>query len=93
MSAGWTTLLCFLAGTTVLLWLRRTPRSKPAVSTADDGPDPSPPTHKGVKLVEVTRGRNEANTDVDIIAIHGLDTTSRDTWTWKDTRDPTNKWT
>ncbi|PMB65161.1 Protein NLRC3 [Beauveria bassiana] len=93
MSAGWITLLCFLAGTIILLWLRRAPCSKPAASTADDGPDPSPPTHKGVQLVEVTCGRNEANTDIDIIAIHGLDTTSRDTWTWKDPRDPKNNLT
>ncbi|KGQ02423.1 hypothetical protein BBAD15_g12365 [Beauveria bassiana D1-5] len=90
ISAGWTTLLCFLTGTIILLWLRRTPYSNSAASTADDGPDLSPPTHKGVQLVEVTRGRNEANTDIDIIAIHGLDTTSRDTWTWKDPRDPKN---
>ncbi|XWX00409.1 hypothetical protein V2A60_008429 [Cordyceps javanica] len=91
LSAGWITLLCFLGGTIfILLWLRPTPRSKRAASTADDGPDPSPPTYRGVHLVEVTRDRNEANTDIDIIAIHGLDTTSRDTWTWKDPRDPKN---
>ncbi|KAM3554900.1 hypothetical protein ARSEF4850_006251 [Beauveria asiatica] len=60
------------------------------LSTANDDPDSSLPTRKGVHL-EVTLDRNEADTDIDIIAVHGLDTTSRDTWTWKDPRDLKNK--
>ncbi|TLS21304.1 uncharacterized protein PpBr36_10322 [Pyricularia pennisetigena] len=31
-----------------------------------------------------------AETDIDIIAIHGLDTKSPDTWTWRDPKHPTN---
>ncbi|KAM3447621.1 hypothetical protein MY3296_008561 [Beauveria thailandica] len=49
------------------------------------------PTRKGVYLQEIDLNRTEADTDIDIIAIHGLDTKSPDTWTWKDPRDPNNK--
>ncbi|KAI0505759.1 hypothetical protein F5B22DRAFT_626700 [Xylaria bambusicola] len=38
----------------------------------------------GVNLVQVNPEMTEENTDIDIIAIHGLDTTSATTWTWKD---------
>ncbi|ETS77942.1 hypothetical protein PFICI_10004 [Pestalotiopsis fici W106-1] len=31
------------------------------------------------------------DTGIDIIAIHGLDTTSKETWTWKDPRDLENR--
>lgn len=31
---------------------------------------------------------SETDIDIDIIAIHGLDTKSPDTWTWKDPKDP-----
>ncbi|KAH8714733.1 nacht nucleoside triphosphatase [Ilyonectria robusta] len=85
----WTTLLCLLAGAicTILLsrlLFRPTARLKPA----------TPVTQRGVHLVQVKLNRDDADTDIDIIAIHGLDTTSRDTWTWKDPRDPKNqdKW-
>lgn len=93
MSAGWTAaLFCLLAGTLcILIRLRHTACSKPAPSTANDDPDPLPLTRKGVSLEETTLNRCEADTDIDIIAIHGLDTTSRDTWTWKDPRDHRNK--
>lgn len=40
-----------------------------------------------VDLIEVT-DRSEADTDMDIIAIHGFDTTSQHTWTWKNPRNP-----
>ncbi|PMB65569.1 NACHT, LRR and PYD domains-containing protein 3 [Beauveria bassiana] len=91
ISAGWTSLFCLLAGTIcILIWLRHTACLKPAVSTANDDPDSSLPTRKVVHL-EVTLDRNEADTDIDIIAVHGLDTTSRDTWTWKDPQDLKNK--
>ncbi|KAH6999382.1 hypothetical protein EDB80DRAFT_650193 [Ilyonectria destructans] len=80
-----TTLLCLLAGAicTCLLF-RPTARLKPA----------TPPTQRGVHLRQVQLNRDDADTDIDIIAIHGLDTTSRDTWTWKDPGDPKNedKW-
>lgn len=51
---------------------------------------------KGVLLSEVYAkpSKTEDETDVDIIAIHGLDTRYPDTWTWKDPTDPENeeKW-
>ncbi|EFX06500.1 nacht nucleoside triphosphatase [Grosmannia clavigera kw1407] len=54
----------------------------------------STPTQKGVRLTQVELHRDDTNTDIDIIAIHGLDTTSRDTWTWRDSKDLKNeaKW-
>ncbi|KAI0868210.1 hypothetical protein GGS24DRAFT_494731 [Hypoxylon argillaceum] len=33
----------------------------------------------------------QSNTNIDIIAIHGLDTTSPETWLWKDQHDPKNQ--
>ncbi|KAJ6439027.1 Protein zds1 [Purpureocillium lavendulum] len=53
--------------------------------------DPIPAAQRSVQLKPLELNRDEADTDIDIIAIHGLDTTSRDTWTWKDCRDPKNK--
>ncbi|KAK0631109.1 hypothetical protein B0T17DRAFT_607771 [Bombardia bombarda] len=32
--------------------------------------------------------QHEQDTDIDIIAIHGLDTNSEETWTWKDPKHP-----
>ena len=46
------------------------------------------PTRRGVRLCQVNPNKNEADTDIDIIAIHGLDTKSPDTWTWANPRDP-----
>ncbi|RDA93011.1 hypothetical protein CP533_0714 [Ophiocordyceps camponoti-saundersi (nom. inval.)] len=46
----------------------------------------------GVRLTEIVRGRDERNTNLDIIAIHGLDTTSRVTWTWKDGKGRSVNW-
>ncbi|KAH8898205.1 hypothetical protein GQ53DRAFT_777676 [Thozetella sp. PMI_491] len=43
-----------------------------------------------VRLSQVD-DKTETETDIDIIAIHGLDTKSPDTWTWKDPGDPKNK--
>ncbi|KAK4233364.1 hypothetical protein C8A03DRAFT_38931 [Achaetomium macrosporum] len=41
------------------------------------------PTRRGVRLCQVNPDKNEADTDIDIIAIHGFDTKSQDTWTWR----------
>ncbi|KAK0752400.1 hypothetical protein B0T18DRAFT_292453, partial [Schizothecium vesticola] len=46
---------------------------------------------QGVRLCQVNPNKNEADTDIDIIAIHGLDTKSPDTWTWVDPSDRNNK--
>lgn len=42
-------------------------------------------------LTELTVGRDDRDTDIDVIAIHGLDTASPETWTWKDQNDPNNE--
>ncbi|KAH8892149.1 ARM repeat-containing protein [Thozetella sp. PMI_491] len=49
---------------------------------------------QGVRLSQVNPDKTDTDTDIDIIAIHGFDTKSPDTWTWKDPRDPKNeaKW-
>ncbi|GAW22188.1 hypothetical protein ANO14919_117230 [Xylariales sp. No.14919] len=49
-----------------------------------DSPSRSPPQEKGVTLCQVhpRPGTSETPTDVDVIAIHGLDTDSPRTWTW-----------
>ncbi|KAH7309911.1 hypothetical protein B0I35DRAFT_412761 [Stachybotrys elegans] len=39
------------------------------------------PAPRGVRLKEVYEPNGK--TDIDIIAIHGLDTTSAETWVWK----------
>jgi hypothetical protein len=36
-----------------------------------------------VRLYQVNPDKDASDTDIDIIAIHGLDTKSPDTWTWK----------
>ena len=43
---------------------------------------------QGVRLSQVYAPKNKTKTDVDIIAIHGLDTKSPDTWIWRNPRDP-----
>ncbi|KAI5924603.1 NACHT domain-containing protein [Camillea tinctor] len=48
---------------------------------------------RGVHLQQVypEPGKNDTDTDIDIIAIHGLDTRSPDTWTWKDPKAPASQ--
>ena len=88
----WTTLLCLLTGAIcICLLFYPTARPKPTPSPAEHTSDPTPSTQRGVHLTQVKLDRDNADTDIDIIAIHGLDTTSRDTWTWKDPRDPKNE--
>jgi hypothetical protein len=43
-------------------------------------------TSRGVRLSQVYPDSDEVETDIDIIAVHGLDTKSPDTWTWKSPR-------
>ncbi|OGE47082.1 hypothetical protein PENARI_c067G09074 [Penicillium arizonense] len=44
---------------------------------------------QGVHLCQVyPTSEDDTKTDIDIIAIHGLDTKSPDTWVWKDPNDP-----
>lgn len=73
-------------------WLlsHHTSRSR-YLSRLDCTTDPIPAAQRSVQLERLELNRDEADTHIDIIAIHGLGTTSRDTWTWKDCRDPKNK--
>jgi hypothetical protein len=50
---------------------------------------------RGVSLVQVHPGDGkDTETDIDIIAVHGLDTMSPDTWTWRSNNpdDPDVNW-
>lgn len=49
---------------------------------------------RGVRLIQVhPHDINEKETDIDIIAVHGLDTRSPDTWTWRRDHDnPGTNW-
>lgn len=82
--AGRTTVLCLLVGATAAcLWFRfPLARSKHARSPAKPTSDSTRSTRRGVHLCQVHPDKDEADTDIDIIAIHGLDTKSPDTWTW-----------
>ncbi|KAF2627087.1 hypothetical protein BU25DRAFT_368771, partial [Macroventuria anomochaeta] len=87
------------------LWLVRTlapanaaPQCRPEGSSRQThrGQNPIPSTQRGAHLHQVypTKGGPEEDgpdPDVDIIAIHGLDTDSEKTWTWEDRKDPTSK--
>jgi hypothetical protein len=42
-------------------------------------------------LSQVNPEMGEKDTDIDIIAIHGLDATAPDTWTWVDRNNPENR--
>ncbi|KAK4652824.1 hypothetical protein QC762_0077170 [Podospora pseudocomata] len=90
---GWTTALSLLAGAIVFgLWFYPTfTRSKPAPSSQTrDSSGPARSTRQDVRLCQVNPDKSETDTDIDIIAIHGLDTKSPDTWTWADPNDPNN---
>jgi hypothetical protein len=80
--------IIILAGGTIAfcLWLRgRLVHSQPASSVR---------RMRGVRLRQVYPSpENETKTDVDIIAIHGLDTNSPDTWIWKHKEPRVNWWT
>lgn len=43
----------------------------------------APSSEEGVRLENITAQRDKSNTDIDIVAIHGLDTKSPNTWTFK----------
>ncbi len=79
---GWTTVLClFIGAAAACLWLRVPfARSKHARAASP---------RRGVHLCQVNPDKSEADTDIDIIVIHGLDTKSPGTWTWVNTSDHT----
>ncbi|KAK4096674.1 hypothetical protein N658DRAFT_335672 [Parathielavia hyrcaniae] len=89
---GRTAVLCLLVGaTTAYLWYRfPLAHSTNTLSPAKPTSHSTRSTRRGVHLGQVNPDKNEADTNIDIIAIHGLDTKSPDTWTWVDPSDPTN---
>ncbi|KAI6777885.1 uncharacterized protein J7T54_000023 [Emericellopsis cladophorae] len=88
--AGWTSTLCLLAAAiAACLWFCPTAaHSEHALSSpASKG---STQATRGVRLSQVSPDKTDTATDIDIIAVHGLDTKSPDTWTW---RRPKPLWT
>ncbi|KAK3347627.1 hypothetical protein B0H65DRAFT_587565 [Neurospora tetraspora] len=87
-SAVWTTVLClFVCVTAARLWFYAPAGSGTAPSSpAKPASDSIRVTQRGVHLNQVYK--DNGDTDIDIIAIHGLDTKSPDTWTWLDRRNP-----
>ncbi|PFH61127.1 hypothetical protein XA68_18134 [Ophiocordyceps unilateralis] len=70
------------------LRLRRGLPRPPITIPARQESAPSAEPRRGVRLCQVpATNSSEAETDVDIIAIHGLDTKSPDTWIWKDKKN------
>ncbi|KAK3345108.1 nacht nucleoside triphosphatase [Neurospora tetraspora] len=86
--AVWTTVLClFVCATAAWLWFYAPAGSGTAPSSlAKPASDSTRSTQRGVHLNQVNK--DNGDTDIDIIAIHGLDTKSPDTWTWRDRRNP-----
>lgn len=83
----------FLAGGTIIvyLWLRSRlahprpaarPRAEHSLRRKCHAQDLIQSPRRGVYLSQVYPENDETETDVDIIAIHGLDTKSPDTWIW-----------
>jgi hypothetical protein len=101
-SIGTIAMCLFLAGGTLVvsLWLRSRltqagpaarPRAEHSQRQTCPAQDPIQSPRRGVCLSQVYPENNETETDVDIIAIHGLDTRSPDTWMWADPSDPNIK--
>jgi hypothetical protein len=88
---GLATSLCLAVGIVAWFWVRSTLTQVQAAHTLEVV---TRSTRRGVRLLQINPYRNETDTDIDIIAIHGLDTKSPDTWMWKDPKDPKNedKW-
>lgn len=80
--AGRATVLCLLVGA-VAIWLWVYPAPPAPSSPAGSDSEPERSTQQGVSLRQVNPDKKETDTDIDIIAIHGLDTKSPDTWTWR----------
>lgn len=89
-TTGLRTLICLVIGATCVYFTlyQHARRYKLASSQPVHVASP-PPAKQG--LTQLTVGRDETDTDIDVIAIHGLDTTSPETWTWKDHNDLNNK--
>ncbi|KAH7628218.1 hypothetical protein B0T09DRAFT_290255, partial [Sordaria sp. MPI-SDFR-AT-0083] len=86
--AVWTPVLClFVCTTAAWLWFRAPAGPGPAPSSpARLASDSTRSTGQDVRLNQVNK--DNGDTVIDIIAIHGLDTKSPDMWTWRDRRNP-----
>lgn len=92
-----------LAGVTAItcLWLLRTLEYSKSASERRSrrkhhARDPTPSPRRGAHLRQVYPTKDDhkkdgPSPDIDIIAIHGLDTNSEKTWTWEDRKDPTTR--
>lgn len=87
--AEWATAI-FVGLAGMYLWLfarlARPKRPLPAPQQRQDVAETTQPSQQ--RLVQVNPDKTETDTDIDIIAIHGLDTKSPDTWEWVDRKDP-----
>lgn len=78
-SPRWTVVTWLLGALYVAAWLPKLVRLTLRQSSAHQTSSPK----DGVRFENITAARDRSNTDIDIVAIHGLDTKSPDTWTWK----------
>lgn len=94
-SAEWRSVFCFvLTGVTVITCLLL--RTLAHANAAQRVQHPAPAQQRGPHLRQVYPAKDGteedgSGSDVDIIAIHGLDTDSEKTWTWEDRKNPTRK--
>lgn len=86
-----TSVLCLTVIACLWCLSKATRLNKQSSNPSGQSPIGSQRRTQGVRLSLVHNSDPEAKADVDIIAIHGLDTISPDTWTWKDPADPENK--
>jgi len=86
--AGWTFAVCLLAGAIVAcLWFC------PTAAYSEHAPlfpasEGWTRATQGVRLTQVNPDKTDTATDIDIIAVQGLDTRSPDTWTWRRPKTP-----
>lgn len=78
-SPRWTAVTWLLGALYVATWVPKLVRLTLRQSSAHH----TPSAKEGVHLENLTAERDRGDTDIDIVAIHGLDTKSPDTWTWK----------
>lgn len=85
--AGWVEICCGLAIASIVVLVATafiTPRNQCTPHPLREGSPPKSANTSGVSLRQIHPPPDtDVETDVDIIAIHGLDTKSPDTWIWK----------
>ncbi|KAI0844760.1 nacht nucleoside triphosphatase [Daldinia vernicosa] len=86
IAAGYLILVILLAAGTIIFYIRPHGRiTYPELRPPSSNECLSVPKQRGVRIHQVNTfpSSTETEADVDIIAVHGLDTKSPDTWTWK----------